>query len=79
MWGPPWAFHGGCWFFPFGFFLLIILMGLGLAKMLRFRHFGHHCGRPFEHSDYEGILKNRLANGEITEEDYQRLKELLRH
>ncbi|HVB08791.1 MAG TPA: SHOCT domain-containing protein [Bacillota bacterium] len=69
-WG--WGFW---WFPPFGFFILLFLL-LGGIRFLFFRHRG-----PWRHwqEDPLALLKRRLAIGEITEAEYQRLKEILTH
>ncbi|HYG57126.1 MAG TPA: hypothetical protein VD902_03560 [Symbiobacteriaceae bacterium] len=60
-------------FFPFPIFGLFFLLFVGFM-LFRGRRHGRWCpGGP----EAEGILKRRLAGGEIGEEEYQRLKEVL--
>ena len=81
----------GYWFPPFGFFF--VLLGLfvvfGIVRLILFRRYGPWGGwgpRPWRHGwygpdpagfDADAVLKRRLASGEITEADYQRLREIL--
>lgn len=84
MW---WEYHHGfsffpCVLFPIGFLVFFFLIFI-VARSLFFRRFGAGCyGRfygPWNHGfDAESILKRRLANGDITEEEYQRLKDKLK-
>lgn len=77
--------HAGFW--GFGFLCVVILLvvvGL-IARMVFFRRFGSSCGPgPFGRGpwsagdDHEAILKRRLAAGEITEEEYQHVRDVLR-
>jgi len=78
--------HAAGWGWGFGFvWLLFILLFIGFfVRMLFFRRWGG-CGwgpggrygyGGFQ--DHEEVLKHRLAAGEISEEDYQRLRDVLR-
>lgn len=85
-----WEHHA---FFPFGPIFGLLLIGFVFFWLLPFRRFGWGCrggfGRgyyrgfgPGYHGEYgpfeaEAILRRRLANGEIDEAEYQRLKEIL--
>jgi hypothetical protein len=69
--------------FPLGWLLIAVLL-FGLLRARR-GYGGYACrgcgwGSPWPGggaTDAEAILKRRLANGEITEGDYQRLREAL--
>lgn len=86
MW---WGHHFGFGFFPFvfpfGFFVFIALFFI-ISRIIFFRRFGRYgsgCGRPMygpwnQGRDAEVILKRRLANGDITEEEYQHLRDILK-
>jgi uncharacterized membrane protein len=86
MW---WGYHYGFGFFPFvfpfGFFFLVPLWFI-VARIIffrRFRRFGGCCGGPMYRpwntdGDPEVILKRRLANGDITEEEYKHLRDILK-
>lgn len=89
-WGYP---HGFSFFpfvfFPIGFFIFVVLclIVIRLVFFRRFRRFGGTCGGPMygpmyepwsKQGDAEAILKRRLANGDITEEEYKHLRETLK-
>jgi uncharacterized membrane protein len=81
----------GFWFPPFGFFfvLLGVFVLFGILRLILFRRYGPWGwggGGPgpwrhgwYDHGAYdaEPVLRRRLASGEITEAEYQRLKEVL--
>lgn len=85
-----WCYHHGFGFFPFVFipFGMIILFALcfivtRIVLFRRFRRFGGGCWAsqygPFNHDgDAEAVLKRRLANGEISETEYNHLKDVLK-
>ncbi len=94
MWSgvhPGMGFFPFFFFFPFGFLLFLALCAL-LVRLLFFRRgrglgplgcdtpmrsgYGYSSYSP--ESDPEAILKRRLANGDITEEEYTRLHSVLR-
>lgn len=64
-------------FFPFGVLYCLTLFSF-LAAFLGSRvMFRRQSDRqPMDHA--EAVLKYRFASGEVTEDDYQRLKQLLR-
>jgi uncharacterized membrane protein len=69
-----WGHHG---FFPFSW-IFIVLFAIFLFRFFGVRRYGRrwhgwHDGRV----DAEAILQLRLAKGEINEEEYRRLKEIL--
>lgn len=81
----------GYWFPPFGFFFVLVglFVVFGIVRLVLFRRYAHlgwggwgpgpwHRGW-YDHGafDPEAVLKRRLASGEITEAEYQRLKEVL--
>ncbi len=74
MWGCMYNFG----FHPWGFGPWIFLLILGLLAYLLFNAIrGHkktHCN---EKNDSLEILKNRLARGEISIEEFERLKSYL--
>lgn len=85
-WGYP---HGFGFFpfllFPFGFLIFIVLCFIVayFVSLRRFRSFGGACGRPTygpwnKGDDPEVILKRRLANGTVTEEEYKHLRDMLK-
>jgi uncharacterized membrane protein len=66
------------WWYPFPWFLFTFLIVLLLFRFLFFRRgwgWGGHWDRPL---DAESMLKRRLASGQITEEEYHRLLQLIR-
>jgi uncharacterized membrane protein len=79
----------GYWFPPFGFFfaLLAAFLIFGVIRLILFRRFGPWgiwgpgpwrrgwYGHPS--CDAEALLRRRLASGEITDAEYQRLKDIL--
>jgi uncharacterized membrane protein len=65
-------FWGGFFFLPF----FILLLTLLVFKLFWFRR-GWRGGWDNEAFRPDNILKRRLASGEITEAEYQRLKETL--
>lgn len=71
-----WYGHGHM-FHPGGLMFLLLLVGLAVFA---FRHRGRRCHGHGHHADSaeaEAILRRRLANGEIGEEEYTRLKGIL--
>ncbi|MFY4776185.1 hypothetical protein [Metabacillus sp. RGM 3146] len=74
MW---WGHHG---FFPFGLFFLIPLFVFLAIRIILFRRYGSWCFGPGHYQgryDAETILMQRLARGEISEEEYLRLREIM--
>lgn len=72
MW---WGHHG---FHPFGWILFALLAAFLIFKIFAFwrcgwGYYGWHNGR----FDAEAILKRRLASGEISEAEYQRMRDIL--
>lgn len=70
-----WGFHP--WFFVFPFLFLVLIA----VRMFTWRRFGRPCcggyGYGYGGDDAMAMLRRRLVNGEINEEEYQRLKQLL--
>jgi uncharacterized membrane protein len=62
------------WFFP-----VFPLMFFVFVALMAFRFRGHRrCERWHDgREDAQAIVRRRLANGEIDEAEYQRLKEIL--
>lgn len=84
-WGHPYAFGFFPLVFHLGFFVFVALLFITLRIIFfrRFRRFGGTCSGPmygpWNHGhDAEVILKRRLANGDITEEDYNHLRDVLK-
>lgn len=78
MWGCAYAsfagFGGG-----FGIWLCLLLLSLLLLMVIKARRGGAPVGSGEAHSAPPlEILKNRLANGEITADEFTALKQLLR-
>lgn len=88
-WGHPYGFGFVPFVFPLGFFLCVALCFF-IVRMIffrRFQRFGGGCGGPMYGSMYgpwnkdgnpELILKQRLAKGEISEEEYKHLCDTLK-
>lgn len=82
-WGHPYGFGFFPFVFPFGFFFLVALCFI-IRRVIFFRRYGSGCGRPMygpwnQGRDAEGILRRRLANGEIMEEEYNHLRDILKN
>lgn len=81
MW---WGYHHGFFpwfFFPFGFLMFFFLCFFVIRVILfrRFRRTGAGCwGSSDGRLSAEDILKRRLARGEVTEEEFQRIKDKLK-
>ena len=75
-----WAHNGGHWWWGGGIFLLFygLLFLLLVIKLFWWRPWGRPWTHYGYHDDEESILRRRLARGEITEADYERLRDLLR-
>jgi uncharacterized membrane protein len=86
-----WEHHHGYGFFPFGIFFILLAI-LIFSRIIAYRRFGRYgsngvCGGyegPTRHGwsannlyEAEAIIRKRLASGEIDEEEYLRLKEIL--
>jgi uncharacterized membrane protein len=74
MWHP----YG---FFPFGLLFIIPLFVLLIIRITMFRRHGAWCcgpGRFHGNHEAEVILMRRLACGEIGEEEYERLREIIK-
>lgn len=80
-----WHYAGWGWGcgFGIGWFLVVLLFTGFIVRMALFRRFG--CGRGgawgthgYGYPDHDDVLKRRLAAGEINEEEYQKLREILR-
>jgi uncharacterized membrane protein len=69
-----WHEHYGPWCFGFLFFFLMI--AFFMFRLLAFRRFGGGCRGWYD--DAEIVLRKRLASGEISEEEYQKLKAVLK-
>jgi len=67
------------WWFPFPFILLTFLVVFLLVRLLFFRRWGWGCGGGWNRSfDAESILKRRLASGQITEDEFKRLRDIVK-
>jgi uncharacterized membrane protein len=71
--------HGHAWgFFPFPFFFLALFIVFVVFRIAMFRRGGRMCRRGQSGQfEAEALLKKRLVNGEIGEEEYLRLKAIL--
>jgi putative membrane protein len=70
MW---WGYHGyGC----FGFLLFILVVGFFVVRVCAFRDYRGYRRRWSD--DADEILRKRLASGEISEDEYQKLKDALK-
>lgn len=65
--------------FPIGFFIVLFVV-FGFFRILHFRRYGRGC--YYGHFDgrlpAEEILKRRFINQEISEEQYLKMKEVLK-
>ena len=68
-----WHGHFGPWCFGFIFFFIFLSF---ILRVVAFRRFGG-CRRGW-YDEAEVLLRKRLVNGEISEEEYQRLKDTLK-
>ncbi len=75
-----WHYAGWGWGPGFFFCILFVIVIIGfIARLLWFRHWGG-CGwgpGRFSYQDHEDVLKRRLAAGEISEEEYNHLRDVL--
>jgi len=70
-----WGYH---WFFPFGIFFFVLFFACFIFRIFAFRRYGMGCNPRYRGQfDAVAVLKRRLANGEIKEDEYQRLKDVL--
>lgn len=70
--------YGPHWWFPWPWILLMVFFLFLILRFTLFRR-GWGCGGRWDTPlDAEAILKRRLASGQITEEEFQRLRNLLR-
>jgi putative membrane protein len=69
--------HSG--FFPFAPIVAILVISL-IIRLVMFRRHGWHggCGGPGARFEAESLLRTRLVKGEINEEEYLRLKAILK-
>ncbi len=82
MWGCNYSGAGlGHWFFDGGIIgfsltaLIIILLAALVLKIIRGPQ--QKKSQNFDRLDSLKILKNRFAKGEITEQEYKKIKEVL--
>lgn len=82
MWGCNYSGAGlGHWFFGGGIIgfgltaLIIILIAALILKIIRWPQ--QKKSQNFDRSDSLIILKNRFAKGEITEQEYKKMNEVL--
>ncbi len=78
-----WHYAGWGWGFGIGWFLFVLLFVGFILRMVFFRRFG--CGGwgawgppGYRYPDHDDVLKRRLAAGEINEDEYHKLREILR-
>ncbi|GGM29465.1 hypothetical protein GCM10011351_14470 [Paraliobacillus quinghaiensis] len=64
-------------FFGFGFFSIFIIIAIVAVIFWMFNNRGTSSSHNRTESNSFEILKRRLANGEISEEEYERLKKKL--
>ena len=76
------AHDGGHWWWGGAIFMIFfaLIFLLIILKLFWWRPWGRPWGGRYYgwHDDEESILRRRLARGEITESDYERLRDLLR-
>ncbi|MCY0888018.1 MAG: SHOCT domain-containing protein [Alicyclobacillaceae bacterium] len=84
-WVHPYGFGFFPFVFPLTFFVFIALFFIvsRIIFIRRFRQYGSGCGGAMyglsnQGLDAEVILKRRLARGDITEEEYQHLRDLVK-
>lgn len=88
MWNCNWGFpfvHGG-WFVghgpfgPFGLLLLVLLIIVVVSLLIRLGRaiFARDGAANRDSRDSLEILRARFARGEISAEEYQRMREILR-
>ncbi|GAA3731633.1 hypothetical protein GCM10022378_19870 [Salinicoccus jeotgali] len=65
-------------FFGFGFFGLIIVIAMFLILIWALRGNNRNNSQPTENRALD-ILNERLAKGEISEEEYERLREKIKN
>jgi uncharacterized membrane protein len=75
MWWGHYAAGGFCWI-PFTIFFLLLIAFI-VSRIFFYRRCGGFCGWQNGRTDAEAILRRRLANGDITEEEYQKMKDIL--
>ncbi len=68
------VFNPFCSFF---FILLIVFIVFMVFRIISFRRCGGWNGWQSGRMDAEAILRRRLANGDISEEEYQKVKDIL--
>lgn len=73
--GLPHGIKNFLGFSPLGSFLFLTLFIYLLVGIVRY--FTTRANYSSDRSDSLGILKNRLAKGEITNEEYHRMSEIL--
>jgi len=76
MWGCStfFPFHGGGFFFPGGLLWLLFLVALFLAARAMLPGRSHRRGARADRDDAMRILRSRLAEGNISEEEFERLR-----
>jgi uncharacterized membrane protein len=72
-----WWGYGG--FHPFPWIFLVVIAFVVIFRVVMFRRYGcrHHRRWEGGPDDALSILDRRLVNGEVTEEEYRRLKAIL--
>ncbi|WP_077324371.1 SHOCT domain-containing protein [Virgibacillus siamensis] len=65
-------------FHPFGFFFFLLMVGLLVTNIVMWRRRASYM--CFHHRSYDALsaLDHRLANGEITIEEYEKVKQILK-
>lgn len=73
-----WWWHDGCnWWMGFGwlFWIIVVLLVIWIVRGSEQRRYWRHYGQQFpQHETALDILKKRYAKGEITKEEFDRMK-----
>lgn len=77
-WGFMTGFGGGGGGFGFGFLLNLLVLGLlGFLAYRLIQRFSDRSGGDRDRRDSLEILKRKYASGDISEEEYRRIRNIL--